>query len=349
MSSEITSRNFFFLRPYEAQLDRIGALAERYFPDDPNTCLIKLRQFGEELARQTAARNGVLTTPDEAQSDLLRRLKIERAAPREVMDLLHQIRIVGNRAAHEHIGDHGDALSTLKIARQLAIWFHRSFGKDPAFKPGPFQPPARPEAATAALVEELERLRKEREGLLGAADKAREEAEAEARARESAEERARRIAEERTLWEQIAQETEAQKNAALADLISLQAAAEQATPQERVQQREQAEQAAREIDLDEAATRAIIDAQLRARGWAVDTETLRYSKGARPTKGKAMAIAEWPTASGPADYALFVGPISAKPSRRSRTTLHKATARCWWPWPPGPARPSSPLPSCTGS
>src|SRR5689334_13925670 len=34
---------------------------------------------------------------------------------------------------------------------------------------------------------------------------------------------------------------------------------------------------------------------------------MRYASGTRPTKGKAMAIAEWPTKSGPADYALFVG------------------------------------------
>jgi len=68
MPSEIESQNFFFLRPDEQQLDRIGALAERYFPDDPNTCLIKLRQFGEDLARQSAARNGVLTSTDEPQS-----------------------------------------------------------------------------------------------------------------------------------------------------------------------------------------------------------------------------------------------------------------------------------------
>lgn len=307
MPSEIKSQNFFFLRSYEQQLDRIGALAERYFPDDPNTCLIKLRQFGEELARQTAARNGVLTTTDEPQADLLRRLKFDRAAPHEVLDLFHQIRIAGNRAAHEHIGDHRDALTALKITRELAIWFHRSFGKDPAFKPGPFQPPARPKEATAAVVEELERLRADRERLLGATEKAREEAEAAAQAHESAEERALRITDERALWEDIAQEAEQQKNVALADLMNLQAAAAQATPQERSQQRKQADQAAKEIDLDEAATRAIIDDQLRARGWSADTENLRYSKGARPVKGKAMAIAEWPTNSGPADYALFVG------------------------------------------
>jgi type I restriction enzyme R subunit len=44
-----------------------------------------------------------------------------------------------------------------------------------------------------------------------------------------------------------------------------------------------------------------------ARGWEVDTPTLRYSAGVRPAKGRNMAIAEWPTKSGPADYALFSG------------------------------------------
>jgi type I restriction enzyme R subunit len=35
---------------HDPQLVRLGGLAERYFKDDPNTCLIKLRQFGEVLA-----------------------------------------------------------------------------------------------------------------------------------------------------------------------------------------------------------------------------------------------------------------------------------------------------------
>ena len=59
--------------------------------------------------------------------------------------------------------------------------------------------------------------------------------------------------------------------------------------------------AAQAIDLDEMATRAIIDRQLRDRGWEVDSQTLRYALGARPVKNRSMAIAEWPTASGPAE------------------------------------------------
>jgi type I restriction enzyme R subunit len=48
------SPNFAHLRPYDEQLFRLGSLAERYFPEDPNTSLLKLRQLGELLAQQVA-------------------------------------------------------------------------------------------------------------------------------------------------------------------------------------------------------------------------------------------------------------------------------------------------------
>lgn len=37
--------NFDVLRAYEVQLWRLGDLVERYFAKDPNTSLLKLRQF----------------------------------------------------------------------------------------------------------------------------------------------------------------------------------------------------------------------------------------------------------------------------------------------------------------
>ena len=61
------------------------------------------------------------------------------------------------------------------------------------------------------------------------------------------------------------------------------------------------------LQLSEAETRQLIDAQLCEAGWQADTEHLRYSKGTRPEKGKNLAIAEWPTDKGFADYALFAG------------------------------------------
>jgi type I restriction enzyme R subunit len=176
------SANFDFLGVHDAQLVRLGALAERYFKEDPNTCLIKLRQFGEVLAQLTAAKSGLLASPEEPQADLLRRLKFERIVPREVGDLFHQLRIAGNRATHDHVEDHAEALTTLKIARELGIWFHRTFA-DRRFSPGAFVPPPDPAEATKALQEELGRLRQVLNQTATMAEKARATAEAEARER----------------------------------------------------------------------------------------------------------------------------------------------------------------------
>jgi hypothetical protein len=76
-----TSLNFGFLARYADPLAGVARLAERYFPEDPITCLMKLRQFGELLAKQVAARAGVFVAADEAQSDLLGRLRRETAYP----------------------------------------------------------------------------------------------------------------------------------------------------------------------------------------------------------------------------------------------------------------------------
>ena len=103
------------------------------------------------------------------------------------------------------------------------------------------------------------------------------------------------------------EETEAEKLAAEAQA---KAAATEAVAKEA--RRQQATKAASQRQKSEAETRYMIDEQLRLVGWEADTEVLRYSKGARPVKGRNIAIAEWPTNStvgnkGFADYALFVG------------------------------------------
>lgn len=61
------------------------------------------------------------------------------------------------------------------------------------------------------------------------------------------------------------------------------------------------------MNLSEKETRYLIDEQLCQVGWEADTQNLRYSNGTRPQKGRNIAIAEWPTEKGHADYALFVG------------------------------------------
>ena len=45
------SLNFGFLASHDERLVMLGALAERYFRDDPSTAIVKLCQFTELLAK----------------------------------------------------------------------------------------------------------------------------------------------------------------------------------------------------------------------------------------------------------------------------------------------------------
>ncbi len=71
MDSKGQSSNFGFLAKRYPQLERIGALGERYFSDDPVVSLIRVRQFGEVLAELLAARLGLFTDANEPSSLLL--------------------------------------------------------------------------------------------------------------------------------------------------------------------------------------------------------------------------------------------------------------------------------------
>lgn len=298
------SSNFEFLRPHDPLLVALGAQAERYFTEDPTTCLMKLRQFAEVLAKRTAANLGLFSSPDQTQVDLIRALDSRGALTPEVRQVLHDLRRTGNVAAHEASGTHSQALHALKIARVLAIWFHRSFGTERSFSPGPFIPPPDPALESKALAQELERLRSDLTQAKLGAEAARAAAEEEARRRLSAEERARRDAEEREVWQALAEEAEAKLKARL-DAVQVQAETLPAQQLDLMLKRAQA--AGTELDLDEADTRQLIDEQLRQAGWEADSQNLTFAAGVRPQRGRNLAIAEWPTESGPADYVLFAG------------------------------------------
>jgi type I restriction enzyme R subunit len=311
------SSNFDFLAKQDQRLANLGALAERYFFDDAPSALIKLRQLAEFIAKDVAARHGLLPTASITFDEILRTLKVRAVLPREIAGLFFHLKRLGNVAVHENRGTAGDALSALKVARAAAIWFHQSYGGATNFKPGPFVPPAQPIDATVALAAELEELRRQ---VRASADKeaktllAYQEAEA---ARLKAISEATEHQREREFWERYAAETEAGLREAEAALRKAQAAAEAATQQQLDLLTQAANQQAEKVELDEATTRILIDEQLRSAGWTVDSALLRYSAGVRPQPAQAIAIAEWPTESGPVDYALFVngrcvGVIEAK-------------------------------------
>jgi type I restriction enzyme R subunit len=110
----VKTANFGFLAAHDSTLVTLGGLAERYFRDDPPTCLIKLRQLAELVAKLVAARTASYAGERETFEEILRRLSYERLVPRDITDLFHRIRSLGNAAAHENRGGHAEALSGLK-------------------------------------------------------------------------------------------------------------------------------------------------------------------------------------------------------------------------------------------
>jgi type I restriction enzyme R subunit len=83
----------------DEQLLRLGMLAERCFPDDPNTTLLKLRQLAELLAQLVATQVGLYQSPDDPQYDLLRRLQDQGILPREIAQLFGEVKRAGNAAS----------------------------------------------------------------------------------------------------------------------------------------------------------------------------------------------------------------------------------------------------------
>jgi len=307
--------NFEHLVQVDPQLARLGKLAERFFHVDPPTSIGKTRQLAELLAKQAAARGGL--EPHASFDEVLRLLRDRGLLPREIGELFHYLRRMGNAAIHDNTGSAGDALTSLKVASQLAAWFRRTFLKEPGFRPGPFRPPSPPVDATAPLRAEIEQLRQAAREQESVAERAAREAEEARRARETAEELVRREVEDRRAAEQLLEEVEASRREVEKKLLELQQAAAQTPAAELVQLATSAEEASSGVELDEADTRRLIDARLREAGWAADSDHIRHTAGSRPNHSEAVAIAEWPTRTGPVDYALFfkgrcVGVIEAK-------------------------------------
>ena len=307
--------NFSVLSQHDEQLLRLGMLAEKYFADDPNTCLIKLRQLGESLAQMLAARSGLYVSPEETQYDLLRRLQDGGVLPREIFQIFSEVRRAGNPASHTLSGDHRSALTSLKLSWQLGLWFHRTF-KDPAYKSGPFIPPQAPKDETSELRLELEQLR-------AAVSEYRATHSEVVNKLSATETKLREAKDEQAFWEGMAVEAEQAKVVLEKSLVEQQVIAAAQPKANFSTLVTAANSAASSVQLDEADTRKLIDQQLRLAGWEADSEILRFNKGTRPERNRNRAIAEWPSESGPADYVLFVGltPVAVVEAKRKNVDV----------------------------
>lgn len=336
MSSQGHTSNFSFLAEHDPLFVELASAAERAFVSDPNTTLIKLRQLGEAMAQHMAALAGIEFDASTSQADLLYKINRELKLEPIVREMFHVLRIEGNRATHQFKTQHKEAINGLVVARDLAIWFHRSFGKAGAqFKPGPFFPPADPSEQLRQLQLEIAKLKTDLQSANIQLDSSQQLHDLVTK--EKAEYEALAIAmdeESRALAKQASQqeaELAKQKREYEAKIQALQQQLAQQDSQAQNLNRQKlsgkAKAASQHIVLSEELTRILIDQQLQDAGWQADSEALSYKSGARPEKGKNMAIAEWPTKlngqTGRADYVLFAGltPIAVVEAKKENTNV----------------------------
>lgn len=316
--------NFRFLAEHSPLLSDLGATAERLFPFDPASAVLKLRLLGEAITQDIAARIGVqLQQP--TQAELLRAVDSRLGLDQQVRQMFHLLRQRGNAAAHqiEHSIGYREGLEALKVTRELAIWFHRTFGSTPNFRPGPFVLPDDPsqrlvdlESQAAELTAQLQDAR--RQQAVQAELVQLREAQA---AQEGA--LAARAAEERDVYQSLAEEA-SQRYATLKTEFDKLTSQRPGPTEDLAHFAQRASAAAQLVQIDEATTRLLIDQQLIDAGWTADTVNLAHAKGVRPERNKNLAIAEWPAqGEQSADYVLFAGltPVATVEAKRLNTNV----------------------------
>jgi type I restriction enzyme R subunit len=336
MQSPEQSSNFNFLAEHDSLLVELAQAAERVFSSDPNTTLIKLRQLGEALAQHLASIVGVEFSEQTSQADLLYHLNRELRLDANVREMFHILRIQGNKATHQFRTNHKEAIDGLRVARNLAVWFHQSFGKQGInFKTGAFSPPIDPSAELRELQAQISRLSNELEYANVELSESQQLNDLIAREKSEFEELALAMDEESRSLAKQTQKTEAaldvQKKEYEAKLLHLRQQLNEQDTQKQNTQRQQVAQktqvATQHLVLDEALTRILIDTQLIEADWEADSQDLTYQRGTRPEKGKNLAIAEWPTEhmgkKGRADYVLFAGltPIAVVEAKKENTNV----------------------------
>lgn len=321
-----TNGNFSYLHNDFPLLAELAETAERHVYSDPGITLYKLRQFLEAMTQQMIFLSSISSryiATSKTSADLFDRinflgrvLKINES----VLNLFHLLRRASNSTIHINEKDvkkqkidvsTDEGLDALRVAWYLGRWFYASFAKNKTAELSKqFIVPEK----SAGLSSELNAALGEKDALI-----------AELQAQ---------LNEQNTKYLNIVKEHE-QKLAELEKSNEkLKSENERLSfDTKRLQQISKSiHEANREstaFDKDEQLTRIIIDAKLQEAGWISTAKCPHYSEGVRPSKGSNIAIAEYPTASGPADYALFCGlmPVAIIEAKKGSANIPDAISQ----------------------
>jgi type I restriction enzyme, R subunit len=97
----------------------LGKRAEENLHPDPNGTLVKLRMFGESMARIIYAEEKLEKPEPSDQYERLKSLRYRGELPQEVIGMFHSLRKKGNEAVHDFVGTFEEARA--EIGRIIAM------------------------------------------------------------------------------------------------------------------------------------------------------------------------------------------------------------------------------------
>jgi len=127
LMQDLKSLNFEPLRAVCPELANMGGYAEHYAYTDPESSLVKLRNFAERVVDRIYFKLNLERLPQSNFIDLLHNSSFQAVAKPLVLDKLHLLRRMGNRGAHGEGIEATDAIRCVQEAWQLARWLHVTF------------------------------------------------------------------------------------------------------------------------------------------------------------------------------------------------------------------------------
>lgn len=137
----MVSDNFAPLKSRWPELYQHASLAERYVFTDPHTATIKLRCFAEVLVGVLYRELRLPSEPSDGFFEKLKYPAFEEVVGDIVLQKLHALRMIGNKAAHGGFIDASVSLALIGDAYLIGQWFFKTYSGESADSYPPFTAP----------------------------------------------------------------------------------------------------------------------------------------------------------------------------------------------------------------
>lgn len=120
--------NFEFLDKEFPVLSQFGKKAEAYLYSDSNSCLMKLGMIGETVVNLMFTYDRIIPPSENTAVNRIGALFREGLLTQDLVDILHALRKVRNKAAHENYSSVEEGKVLLQMAHSLCEWFMQTYG-----------------------------------------------------------------------------------------------------------------------------------------------------------------------------------------------------------------------------